>query len=131
MQTGIKGTAVPFNQGINYVATAAAVIKQEAELIIGEATRQDSVVVRGPNVLPGGVVIPPVGGAGGIMQIGELPMRKHKLDKWVEDLDHNLAALQGYIDGLIIPEDVAQSAAPSYAALRAANANAQEHLSLM
>lgn len=128
IQGGIKGTAVPFTQGINYVATAAAVIKQEAEALIGEATRQDTVVVRGPNVLPGGVVIPPIGGPSGVMQLGEMPMRKKKVDRWVGDLEHNVLAMQGYVDGLIIPADQAQAAEPAYTALRAANQKAQEHL---
>jgi hypothetical protein len=122
---------VPFNQGINYVATAAVAIKQGAEQIIGEATRQDTVVVRGPNVLPGGIVIPATPSPGGVMQLGELPMRKNKLDRWISDLDHNITAMQGYIDGLIIPAEPSPSAATAYAALRAANQSAQEHLALL
>ncbi len=127
----VRGTAVPFNQGINYVATAAVAIKQGAEQIIGEATRQDTVVVRGPNVLPGGIVIPATPSPGGVMQLGELPMRKNKLDRWISDLDHNITAMQGYIDGLIIPAEPSPSAATAYAALRAANQSAQEHLALL
>jgi hypothetical protein len=115
IEGGVKGTAVNFDQGISYIDSASMNIERAAELVIRDATRQDMVVLRGPNVLPNGTVIPQIGG---VSPMGQMPIHKNKVAGWVAASEQNLQMLQSYLDGLIIPPEKARSVEQAYTELR-------------
>jgi hypothetical protein len=128
LEGGIKGTAVPLSEGLSRISVAAVAVQDSCMKIMKEATRKDTVVMRGPNVLPNGTVIPALGGQGGVMQFGEMPIRKDKLQRYLDGSEQTMVALQSYVDALIVPADNAQ-AQSIYSDLRFAMQNAQDHLS--
>lgn len=130
LEGGVKGTAVPLEEGLARISVANQAIQETCMAIMKEATRKDTIVMRGPNVLPGGIVIPALGGQGGVMQMGEMPIHRNKLNKWIENNEQNVAALQTYVDALIVPPGN-EEAAGIYNDLRNSLQSAQEHLSAL
>jgi hypothetical protein len=126
----IKGTALPTDEGLARIGIATGYIQDTCERIMREATRKDTIVVRGPNVV-GTTVIPALGGAGGVMQFGEMPIRRNRLDQWVSQNEQNITALQSYVDALIIPEDKLPEVIDIFNSLRRSMQDAQDHLSIL
>lgn len=128
LEGGVKGTAIMFDDGVAKIEIARTLIQESCAKIMKEATRKDTVVMRGPNAIGNGIVIPALGGAGGVMQFGDLPMRRDRLERWVTENDQNVAALQSYIDALALPADKAESMKELYASMRATMQQAQDAL---
>ncbi len=105
LQGSVKGTAIPLEEGLSKIAVAGQMVQESCMQIMKESTRKDTIVMRGPNVLPGGVVIPALGGIGGVMQMGEMPIRRDRLVRYLNQSEETLKALQTYVDALIIPAD--------------------------
>jgi hypothetical protein len=124
---GVKGTAVPFEEGLARIGAASQSVQESCVQIMKESTRKDTVVMRGPNVLPGGIVIPAIGGQGGVMQFGEMPIRRDRLERYINDTEQSIVALQSYVDALIVPSQNTQ-AHETYARVRMDLQNAQDHL---
>lgn len=127
LEGGVKGTVLLFDEGCARITLARELIQESTTKIIKESTRKDTVVMRGPNVV-GNSVIPAFGGVGGVMQMGELPIRKERLDRYMNESEQNIAALQNYIDALQIPPDKAATLDPVYEQMRATMQDAQDHL---
>lgn len=127
LEGGVKGTVLLFDEGCARITLARELIQESTTKIIKEASRKDTVVMRGPNVV-GNSVIPAFGGVGGVMQMGELPIRKERLDRYMNESEQNIAALQNYIDALQIPPDKAATLDPVHEQMRATMQDAQDHL---
>jgi hypothetical protein len=84
--------------------------------------------MRGPNYLGNGVVIPALGGNGGVMQMGELPIRREKLNKFLSDTEQTIVVLQNNIDALQIPPDSEPALATIHGAMRTTMTEVQDHL---
>ncbi len=128
LKGGIKGAALRTEDGLSKIGEATTAVQSSCMQIMKEATRKDTIVVRGPNVLPGGVVIPPLGGVGGVMQFGEMPMRRERLARFVCESEQSIKALKNYVDALIIPEDKMDQFASIWNNVLSTVADAQEHL---
>jgi hypothetical protein len=131
LEGGVKGTALPFAEGISRIGAACDLIQETTERILKEANRQDTIVMRGPNVLPNGTVIPALGGVGGVMKMGYMPMHKDKLARWIANTQQNIDALQSYVDALIIPSTASADTGPAYTALKSSMKRAQLHFQLL
>lgn len=127
LQGGVSGTAVRIDDGLTRINLADQAAQQSCEAIMKEATRKDTIVMRGPNYIGNGIVVPALGGQGGVMQMGEMPIRRERLNRYLSESEQNIIAAQSYIDGLIIPPENAP-ATDAYTSLRSAMATAQEHL---
>ena len=103
LKGGIKGAALRTEDGLVKISETAEIVKETSTNIVKETTRKDTVVFRGPNY---GVVIPWVGGDGGVMKFGSLPIRRGKLDNFVRDTDSALMSLNSQMDALILPDDL-------------------------
>ena len=125
---GVKGTAILMEEGLAKIGLASDIIQESTTKIMKEAMRKDTIVMRGPNVLPGGVVIPALGGSGGVMQFGEMPIRRAKLEAWLADSDQSIKALQTYVDALILPEGISSDASQAYSELKSSMEVAQDHM---
>lgn len=128
LEGGVKGTAIMLEEGLGKIGLASDVIQESTMKIVKEAMRKDTIVMRGPNVLPGGVVIPGLGGSNGVMQFGELPIRRAKLEAFLSDSEQNIKALQTYIDALILPDGISSDASQAYSELKASMEVVQDHL---
>ncbi len=128
LEGGVRGTVLLFDDGCARITLARELIQESTAKIMKEATRKDTVVMRGPNVIGNGMVIPSLGGAGGVMQMGELPIRKDRLDRFITETEQNIAALQSYVDALQIPAEKAPSLDPVYVSMRDTMQEAQDHL---
>jgi hypothetical protein len=131
IEGGVSGTAVTFPQGLNYIRGAAQNVFDISGEIMHEAARQDTVMVRGPNVLPNGVVIQPLGGVGGVVQMGNMPIHRDKLQRWLSEMQTNLDLARNYVDSLIIPPDKQAAASATYERLRSTMQLATEHFAIL
>jgi hypothetical protein len=128
LEGGVKGTAVPIEEGLARIDAAGSQIQESCMQIIKEAGRKDTIVVRGPNVVGAGIVIPAIGGQGGVMQMGEMPIRRDRLERYMNNSEQSITALQSYVDALMVPNDNGK-AQLAYTDLKAQMASAQDHLS--
>lgn len=131
IEGGVSGTAVTFTQGLNYISGASRNVLQLSDQIMQEAARQDTVVVRGPNVLPNGTVIQPLGGVGGVVQMGNMPIHRDKLERWVAQMQEHLDLARNYVDSLIVPPETQAAAAPTYEHLRTTMQLAVQHFAVL
>lgn len=127
LQGGVSGTAVRIEDGLTRINLGDQAAQQSCESIMREATRKDTIIMRGPNYIGNGIVIPALGGQGGVMQMGEMPIRRDRLNRYLSQSEQNISAAQTYIDGLIIPAENS-AATTAYTSLRSSMAVAQEHL---
>ena len=72
--------------------------------VMVEVNRKQTLSVRGPNALPGGVIIQPFPNPSGTVQFGNLEPRKRHLDYLVSQASYNVELLQNLVDALIIPD---------------------------
>lgn len=131
LEGGVKGTVILFDEGLAKISFARELIQESTTKIMKEATRKDTIVVRGPNAIGNGIVIPAIGGVGGVMQFGEMPIRRNKLDRFIADSEQNLAALQTYVDGLVLPPGQTEPLSSTYNSMHATMAEAQAHLQIL
>lgn len=127
LEGGVKGTALRLEEGLARIGLASELIEESTMKIMKESTRKDTIVVRGPNAIGNGIVLPAMGGVGGVMQFGEMPIRRDRLARFVSETEQNIAALQSYVDALIIPAEKTE-AATAYGALRTSMETAQQQL---
>lgn len=118
-ETGVKGTVLLFDDGVGKITLVREAIQESTKKIIKESTRKDTVVAHGPNYVGNGIVLPAIGGIGGVMQMGEMPIRKDRLDRYMSETEQNIAALQNYMDALQIPPTKASALDPVYTSMRA------------
>jgi hypothetical protein len=128
LEGGVKGTVLLFDDGCARITLARELIQETTTKIIKESTRKDTVVMRGPNAIGNGIVLPALGGVGGVLQMGELPIRKDRLERYMSETEQNIAALQSYVDALQIPAEKAGAMDPIFGTLRATMDEVQEHL---
>jgi hypothetical protein len=103
LKGGIKGAALKTEDGLIQIGETAQFASEISTRVVQEATRKDTVVFRGPNLV-GNSVIPWVGGDGGVLKFGDLPIRRNILNKLVNNIDETFLSLNSQIDALILPE---------------------------
>lgn len=128
LEGSVRGSVILFDEGMAKIGMARELVQESTAKIMKEATRKDTIVVRGPNAIGNGIVLPPLGGVGGVMQFGELPIRKDKLQRFLAESEQNLAALQSYVDGLVLPRETSSSLEESLSSMRVTMQSAQEHM---
>ena len=104
LQGGVRGSAVRLEEGLGMVEMSSKMVQSSALEIAKEVTRKETVTVRGPNYIGNGIVIPAIGGPNGTMQLGDLPARKEKVERFIVNAEESIKALKSQVDGLIIPE---------------------------
>lgn len=115
---GVKGTVLLFDDGVGKITLVREAIQESTQKIIKESTRKDTVVAHPANYIGNGIVIPAIGGVGGVMQMGELPIRKDRLDRYMYETEKNIEVLQNYMDALQIPPEKAKRVDPVYTSMR-------------
>jgi hypothetical protein len=102
---GVRGTAVRLEEGLELISSSSKMVQNTALELAKECTRKEEAVMRGPNYIGNGIVIPALGGMGtGIVQAGELPARKDRVDAFISAAEQGIKALRTHVDGLIVPE---------------------------
>jgi cytochrome c556 len=105
LQGGVRGSAVKLEEGLEMIDSSSKLIQGSALQLTQECTRKEQTVMRGPNYIGNGIVIPALGGNGsGIVMAGELPARKDKVEAFLSTVEDGIKALKTHVDGLIIPE---------------------------
>lgn len=104
LQGGVRGSAIRLEEGLSMVEVSSKVLQGSALEIAKEVTRKETAVVRGPNYIGNGIVIPAIGNPNGTMQLGEAPARRDKVDRFIANAEDAIKALRSQVDGLIIPE---------------------------
>ena len=103
---GVRGSAIRLEEGLGMIESSSRLIQNSALEVSKECTRKETTVMRGPNYIGNGIVIPALGGSGsGIVQAGELPARKDKVEAFLSTAESTMKALRTHVDGLIIPEN--------------------------
>lgn len=128
LEGGVRGTVLLLDEGLAKINIAREMVQESTGKIMKEATRKDTIVVRGPNAIGNGIIIPAIGGSGGVMQFGEMPIRRDKLLRFLAESEQTLAALQSYVDALGIPTDKTESWGTIHGAMRLTMQDAQDHL---
>jgi hypothetical protein len=106
LQGGVRGSAVKLEEGLGMIEGSSQIVQGSALEIAKECTRKETAVMRGPNYIGNGIVIPALGGSSGtgMVQAGELPARKDKVEAFLSAAEDGMKALRSHVDGLIIPE---------------------------
>ncbi|MBY0356381.1 MAG: hypothetical protein K2W82_00150 [Candidatus Obscuribacterales bacterium] len=102
---GVKATALHTMDGLNSINGTAKILQESALALMKETTRKETVVVRGPNYIGNGIVIPAIGDPSGTMQMGNLPARRKKVDAFLSGCEQAYAALESQVNALIVPDD--------------------------
>lgn len=127
LKGGVKGAALRTEDGLARIGQAVVEVQASCVKIMKEATRKDTIVMRGPNMV-GSVMLPPLGGQGGVMQFGQMPIRRDKLLTYIADSEAQLAALRSYLDALIIPDGKSDALSGVWAGMRSQMQIAEGHL---
>lgn len=130
LQGGVKGAAMRTEDGLMTIGQGADMLRETTTNIMKEATRKDTIVFRGPNYVGNGIVIPAVGGANGsgVLKMGEMPMRRKRLDKWVADAEATILSMESHMNALIIPHDKEQAVEQSWKDLRQCIQTSLDHV---
>lgn len=104
LKGGVRGSAIKLEEGLVMIETSAKMVQDPALEIAKECTRKETAVMRGPNYIGNGIVIPAIGNPNGTVQIGELPARKDRVEAFLSTAEEAMKALRSHVDGLIIPE---------------------------
>jgi hypothetical protein len=118
LKGGVKGAALRTEDGLIKMGEAVQDIRQASGDMIYEVTRKNNVVVRGPNVIGPGVIIPAMPNASGMIQMGTLPARKKQMESFLNRLGYSIQMLQNEIDALIIPDDKMAEVSDSWNQIR-------------
>jgi hypothetical protein len=106
---GVRGSAVRLEEGLGLIDSSSRMVQSSAFELAKECTRKETAVMRGPNYIGNGIVIPALGGNGtGMVQAGELPARKDKAEAFLSTAEAGMKALRTHVDGLIIPEGASE-----------------------
>lgn len=105
LKGGVRGAALLTEDGLIKMGEAVQEIRQATSGLMTEVTRKDTVVVRGPNVISGNIIIPALPNPSGTIQFGNLPPRKKQMQSLMARLSHMVQLLQNEMDALIIPDD--------------------------
>jgi hypothetical protein len=105
LKGGVRGAALLTEDGLVKMGEAVQEIRQASSGLMNEVTRKDTVVVRGPNVISGNIIIPALPNPSGTIQFGNLPPRKKQMQYLMGRLAHMVQLLQNEMDALIIPDD--------------------------
>lgn len=104
LQGGVRGAAIRMEEGLVLIESSARMVQAPALEMAKECTRKETAVMRGPNYIGNGIVIPAIGNPTSTVQIGELPARKDKLESFLSGSEQAMKALRSHVDGLIVPE---------------------------
>lgn len=102
---GVRAAALRTMDGLIAIESSAKILQSSAMELMKEVTRKETVVVRGPNFIGNGIVIPAIGDPSGTMQMGNLPARRKKVETFLSSSEQAYAAVQSQVDALIIPDD--------------------------
>ena len=105
LKGGVRGAAILTVDGLTSLEADASMLQGNVFEIMRECTRKETAVMRGPNYIGNGIVIPSVGGPGGTVQIGDLPARRDKLESWLAASQDVFNVLENHMDALILPEN--------------------------
>lgn len=131
LQGGVRGSAVKLEEGLAMVEMSAKVVQGSALEIAKEVTRKETVTVRGPNYIGNGIVLPAIGNPNGTMQMGEMPARKDKVDRFIANAEDAVKALRSQVDGLIIPEGAPQDLHNLWQGMQSTMKVAEDNISTM
>lgn len=131
LQGGVKGSAVRLEEGLSMVEVSSKVVQGSALEIAKEVTRKETAVVRGPNYIGNGIVIPAIGNPNGTMQMGEAPARRDKVDRFIANAEDAVKALRSQVDGLIIPEGSPQDLHNLWQGMQSTMAAAEANINSM
>jgi hypothetical protein len=120
LQGGVRGAALLTKDGLKKIGDTTRDLKRDTYLLMGEITRKEMVQVRGPNVLPGGVVIPPVPNPSGMAPAGPLPARKKQMRMFMSAINYDVQLLNNEIAALIVPDDLSADLAARWQQVRQA-----------
>ncbi|MBI4532508.1 MAG: hypothetical protein HY711_01065 [Candidatus Melainabacteria bacterium] len=101
----VRGAAVLTEEGLVKMKEVEQDLQKSCLQVMAEVTRKQTLSVRGPNVLPGGVVIQPFPNPSGTVQFGDLEPRKKHLDHFVSQTSYYVELLRNLVDALIIPDN--------------------------
>ncbi|GEM_PF-3001690 len=100
----VRGSALLTEDGLKKLGETTGRVRKWALGMMGEVTRQETIAVRGPNVLPGGVVIPAFPSPSGTAAVGPaLPPRPGIVRNLMRELGYQIQLLRNEVDALIIP----------------------------
>jgi len=132
LQGGVRGSAVKLEEGLEMIDSSSKLIQGSALLLTQECTRKEQTVMRGPNYIGNGIVIPALGGNGsGIVMAGELPARKDKVEAFLSTVEDGIKALKTHVDGLIIPEGSADEMTKLWQSMQGAMQTAETNIATM
>ncbi len=131
LKGGVRGAAILTEDGLASLEGDAKVLQTTVYEIMRECTRKETAVVRGPNYIGNGIVIPAIGGPSGMMQIGDLPARRDKLEAFLGSSEEVLNVLQNHMDALIIPENPPEQMANLWTGMRSTLQSAHGNIDKM
>lgn len=118
LKGGVRGAALLTVDGLVGIETDAKVLQTNVFEIMKECTRKETAVMRGPNYIGNGIVIPAIGGPSGMVQVGDLPARRDKLEAFLASSEEVFNVLQNHMDALIIPENPPEQMANLWTGMR-------------
>lgn len=131
LQGGVRGTAIKLEEGLALIEQSAKMVQAPALEIAKECTRKETAMVRGPNYIGNGIVIPAIGNPNGTMQIGELPARKDRVENFLSVAEDAVKALRSHVDGLIVPDDSAEDLRNLWKGMQSTMQNAENNIASM
>lgn len=105
LKGGVRGAAILTVDGLVGIESDAKMLQTNVYEIMRECTRKETTVMRGPNYIGNGIVIPSIGGPNGTVQVGDLPARRDKLENWLTATEEVCNVLENHMDALILPEN--------------------------
>lgn len=123
----VRGEALPTDVGLKKLAEAAGAVDRGAGLVAAEVTRKEYLQMRGPNVLPNGIVIQPMPSPSGLVPAGSLPPRERRLRIANQQLAYQIELLHNAMDALIIPASKESQATDLWRKMREDVANIESH----
>lgn len=105
LKGGVRGAALLTEDGLVGIESDAKMLQMNVFEIARECTRKETAVMRGPNYIGNGIVIPAIGNPNGTVQIGDLPARRDKLEAFLGSSEEVFEVLQNHMDALILPEN--------------------------
>jgi hypothetical protein len=109
LQGHVQGTVLETKEGLNRIKATIGDLKKTSLLVMSEVTRKDVQTARSANALPNSVIINPVPGPTGMVEIGQLPARQKFLRTWANKMDARVQLLRKEIDALILPESAGEA----------------------
>ncbi len=127
LKGSVRGAALLTEAGLAKLGQTSRDLERSTLTLMSEVTRKELVEVRGPNVLPGGVVIQPMPNPTGMAYAGPLPPRPRQLKLLMRQLDYAVKLLANEVAAIIVPDNKFASASQSWEEIRAASAAIEDH----